>query len=184
MGFDSFGLPAENYAIKTGTHPRVSTEGNIRKFTAQIKMLGFSYDWDRMISTHIPDYYRWTQWIFLQVYKRGLAYEAEVPINWCPSCKTGLANEEVKEGRCERCHAPVTRRTSGSGSSGSPPTRNGSSRIWKSWTGRSRQADAAELDRPERGGKRGLPPGRDQESLEVFTPAPTPSSAPRTWSWP
>jgi leucyl-tRNA synthetase len=110
MGFDSFGLPAENYANKTGTHPRVSTEGNIRKFTAQIKMLGFSYDWDRMISTHIPDYYRWTQWIFLQVYKRGLAYEAEVPINWCPSCKTGLANEEVKEGRCERCHAPVTRK--------------------------------------------------------------------------
>ena len=110
MGFDSFGLPAENYAIKTGTHPRISTERNIEKFTSQIKMLGFSYDWDRKISTHTPDYYKWTQWIFLQIFKQGLAYEAEVPINWCPSCKTGLANEEVKEGRCERCHAPVTRR--------------------------------------------------------------------------
>lgn len=110
MGFDSFGLPAENYAIKTGTHPRISTEANIKKFTSQIKMLGFSYDWDREISTHLPEYYKWTQWIFLQVFKKGLAYEAEVPINWCPSCKTGLANEEVKDGRCDRCDALVTRK--------------------------------------------------------------------------
>ena len=110
MGFDSFGLPAENYAIKTGTHPRISTEQNIARFTSQIKSLGFSYDWDRLISTSEPEYYRWTQWIFLQMWEKGLAYEAEVPINWCPFDMTGLANEEVKDGRCERCGTPVVRR--------------------------------------------------------------------------
>ncbi|MDY7027417.1 MAG: leucine--tRNA ligase [Spirochaetota bacterium] len=111
MGFDSFGLPAENYAIKTGTHPRVSTERNIELFTKQIKALGFSYDWDRQFSTHREDYYKWTQWIFLKIYEQGLAYEDEAPINWCPSCKTGLANEEVKDGKCERCGAEVTRKS-------------------------------------------------------------------------
>lgn len=110
MGFDSFGLPAENYAIKTGTHPRTTTNANIDKFRSQIKSFGFSYDWDREISTCDEDYYRWTQWIFLQLFKQGLAYEAHTPINWCPSCKTGLANEEVKEGRCDRCGAEVTRK--------------------------------------------------------------------------
>ena len=110
MGFDAFGLPAENYAIKTGTHPRISTEKNIDKFRDQIKSLGFSYDWDREISTHTDTYYKWTQWIFLKLFKKGLAYEAETPINWCPSCKTGLANEEVKDGCCERCGEQVTRR--------------------------------------------------------------------------
>ncbi|MGA2613296.1 MAG: leucine--tRNA ligase [Spirochaetia bacterium] len=110
MGFDSFGLPAENYAIKTGTHPRVSTKQNIARFTSQIRSLGFSYDWDRLISTCEPEYYRWTQWIFLRMWEKGLAYEAEVPINWCPSCLTGLANEEVKDGLCDRCGTPVTRR--------------------------------------------------------------------------
>lgn len=110
MGFDSFGLPAENYAIKTGTHPVVTTERNIERFREQIKSLGFSYDWDREVSTHRSDYYRWTQWIFLKLFEKGLAYEAETPINWCPSCQTGLANEEVKEGRCERCGAQVERR--------------------------------------------------------------------------
>jgi leucyl-tRNA synthetase len=110
MGFDSFGLPAENYAIKTGTHPRVSTEANIERFRTQIKALGFSYDWDREISTHDPRYYRWTQWIFLKCWERGLAYEAVVPINFCPSCKTGLANEEVRDGACERCGTPVVRK--------------------------------------------------------------------------
>jgi len=110
MGFDAFGLPAENYAIQTGTHPRISTERNIDKFRNQIKSLGFSYDWDREISTHIASHYTWTQWIFLKLYKKGLAYEAETPINWCPSCKTGLANEEVKDGRCERCGELVTRK--------------------------------------------------------------------------
>jgi leucyl-tRNA synthetase len=110
MGFDSFGLPAENYAIKTGTHPRVSTEKNISLFRAQIKALGFSYDWDREISTHDPRYYKWTQWIFLKCWEKGLAYEAVVPINFCPSCKTGLANEEVRDGACERCGTLVERR--------------------------------------------------------------------------
>jgi leucyl-tRNA synthetase len=110
MGFDSFGLPAENYAIKTGTHPRASTEANIEGFRIQIKALGFSYDWDREISTHDPRYYRWTQWIFLKCWERGLAYEAVVPINFCPSCKTGLANEEVKDGACERCGTQVVRK--------------------------------------------------------------------------
>jgi leucyl-tRNA synthetase len=110
MGFDSFGLPAENYAIKTGTHPRTTTEANIGRFRDQIQSLGFSYDWDREVSTHTADYYKWTQWIFLKLFEKGLAYEDEIPINWCPSCKTGLANEEVREGVCERCGTPVTRR--------------------------------------------------------------------------
>jgi len=110
MGFDSFGLPAENYAIQTGTHPRVTTEKNIKIFRDQIKSLGFCYDWDREVSTHSETYYRWTQWIFLQLYKKGLAYESEAPINWCPNCKTGLANEEVKDGNCERCGTQVTRK--------------------------------------------------------------------------
>lgn len=111
MGYDAFGLPAENYAIKTGTHPSTTTMANIEHFTQQIKALGFSYDWDRCVMTCTPDYYKWTQWIFLQLYKKGLAYETDTPINWCPSCLTGLANEEVKEGKCERCGATVTHKT-------------------------------------------------------------------------
>ena len=110
MGFDSFGLPAENYAIKTGTHPRITTKRNIDTFRKQIQSFGFSYDWDRELATSDLEYYRWTQWIFLQLYKRGLAYETEAPINWCPSCLTGLANEEVKEGCCDRCGAQVVRK--------------------------------------------------------------------------
>ncbi|GHV71277.1 leucine--tRNA ligase [Spirochaetia bacterium] len=110
MGFDAFGLPAENYAIKTGTHPAATTAANINTFRVQIKKLGFSYDWDREVSTSAEDYYRWTQWIFLKLFEKGLAYEAESPINWCPSCKTGLANEEVKDGLCDRCGTKVTRK--------------------------------------------------------------------------
>ncbi|MDR2632511.1 MAG: leucine--tRNA ligase [Treponema sp.] len=110
MGFDAFGLPAENYAIKTGTHPARTTAANIERFRSQIKTLGFSYDWDREVDTSSPEYYRWTQWIFLKLFEQGLAYEAESPINWCPSCKTGLANEEVKEGACERCGTKVSRK--------------------------------------------------------------------------
>jgi leucyl-tRNA synthetase len=110
MGFDAFGLPAENYAIKTGTHPAVTTAANINKFRSQIKSLGFSYDWDREVDTSSEDYYRWTQWIFLKLFEKGLAYEAESPINFCPSCKTGLANEEVKDGLCERCGTKVVRK--------------------------------------------------------------------------
>jgi leucyl-tRNA synthetase len=110
MGFDAFGLPAENCAIKTGVHPAKVTAENINNIRKQIKALGFSYDWAREVDTTDPDYYHWTQWIFLKLFERGLAYEAEVPINWCPDCKTGLANEEVKSGRCDRCGHEVTRR--------------------------------------------------------------------------
>ncbi len=110
MGFDAFGLPAENYAIQTGTHPAVTTYTNINRFRQQIKSLGFSYDWSREVTTCDSEYYKWTQWIFLQLFKKGLAYEAEMPINWCPSCKTGLANEEVKDGHCDRCGTKVVRK--------------------------------------------------------------------------
>ncbi|MBI4836137.1 MAG: leucine--tRNA ligase [Candidatus Abawacabacteria bacterium] len=110
MGWDAFGLPAENYAIKTGTHPRVTTEKNIQNFHRQLESFGFSYDWERELSTVDPKYYKWTQWIFVQLFKQGLAYEAEMPINWCPSCKTGLANEEVVDGACERCGTTVVRK--------------------------------------------------------------------------
>ncbi len=110
MGFDSFGLPAENYAIQTGTHPAATTAKNIDKFREQIKALGFCYDWDRDISTSDPKYYKWTQWIFLQLFKKGLAYETNSPINFCPSCGTGLANEEVVDGKCERCGTNVQKK--------------------------------------------------------------------------
>ncbi len=110
MGWDAFGLPAENYAIKTGRHPREVTDENIAVFKKQIKSLGFSYDWDREVDTTNPDYYKWTQWIFLQLYKKGLAYESELPINWCPSCKTGLANEEVVDGKCDRCGTETSKK--------------------------------------------------------------------------
>ena len=110
MGFDSFGLPAENYAIRMGVHPAITTTNNINKFREQIKALGFSYDWDREVITSDEDYYKWTQLIFLKLFKRGLAYEEESPINWCPSCKTGLANEEVIDGLCERCKTRVVRK--------------------------------------------------------------------------
>jgi len=107
IGFDAFGLPSENYAIKTGIHPKITTEKNIATFTRQLKSLGFSFDWSRVIATTDPKYYKWTQWIFLQMYKHGLAYKAKMPINWCLSCKTGLANEEVVNGKCERCGGEV-----------------------------------------------------------------------------
>ncbi len=110
MGWDAFGLPAENYAIATGIHPAVTTHKNIDNFRRQIKSLGLAYDWDREINTTDPSYYKWTQWIFLQLFKKGLAYESTVPINWCPSCKTGLANEEVFNGKCERCGHPIERK--------------------------------------------------------------------------
>ena len=107
MGFDAFGLPTENYAIQNKVHPREVTEKNIANFTRQLKSIGFSFDWDRMIDTTDPDYYKWSQWIFVQMFKNGLAYKKEFPINWCPSCKVGLANEEVVNGGCERCGTQV-----------------------------------------------------------------------------
>ena len=110
MGWDSFGLPAENDAIKKGIHPKVNTRKNIENMKRQLKEIGAMYDWSREINTSDPEYYKWTQWIFLQMYKNGLAYRKLMPINWCPSCKTGLANEEVINGRCERCGSEVTRK--------------------------------------------------------------------------
>jgi len=109
MGWDAFGLPAENYALQTGTHPKITTDRNIATFRRQIKAFGFSYDWDREINTSDPHYYKWTQWIFQQLYKKGLAYQAEIPVNWCPALKTVLANEEVIDGKSERGGHPVIR---------------------------------------------------------------------------
>ncbi len=111
MGWDAFGLPAENYAIKTGIQPEISTNNNIENIKRQMKMAGLSYDWSREINTTDPEYYKWTQWIFLKLFEKGLAYESELPINWCPSCKTGLANEEVVGGNCERCGAPAGKKS-------------------------------------------------------------------------
>lgn len=110
MGWDAFGLPTENYAIKNKIHPRVVTEQNVQRFKGQLHALGYSFDWDREVNTTDPNYYKWTQWIFLKLFKAGLAYKKEMPINWCTSCKVGLANEEVVNGVCERCGAPVVRK--------------------------------------------------------------------------
>ncbi len=109
IGWDAFGLPTENYAIKNKVHPAIVTEKNIAHFKDQLKRLGFSFDWDREIDTTNPDYYKWTQWIFLKLFEQGLAYKSKMPINWCTECKVGLANEEVVNGVCERCGAQVIR---------------------------------------------------------------------------
>ena len=110
MGWDAFGLPTENYAIKNKIHPKIVTERNVGRFKEQLHSLGYSFDWDREINTTDPNYYKWTQWIFLKLFKAGLAYKKEMPINWCTSCKVGLANEEVVNGRCERCGSEVVRK--------------------------------------------------------------------------
>ncbi len=110
MGWDAFGLPAENYAIKMGVHPAKSTAENVANIKRQINQIAAIYDWDREVNTTDPDFYKWTQWIFVKMFKEGLAYEKQMPINWCPSCKTGLANEEVVDGKCERCGAEVTKK--------------------------------------------------------------------------
>src|SRR6056297_7571 len=110
IGWDAFGLPAEQYAVKTGTHPRNTTEKNVNRFREQLKDLGFSYDWDREVNTTDPDYYKWTQWIFLKLYEKGLAYEDDVPVNWCPELGTVLANEEVIDGKSEVGGHPVVKK--------------------------------------------------------------------------
>lgn len=110
MGWDAFGLPTENYAIKNHIHPKIVTKNNVARFKGQLQSLGYSFDWNREINTTDPDYYKWTQWIFLKLFNAGLAYKKEMPINWCTSCKVGLANEEVVNGVCERCGAPVVRK--------------------------------------------------------------------------
>ena len=110
MGWDAFGLPAENYAIKTGQHPSISTANNVSNIKRQVKQIGAIYDWDMELNTTDPKFYKWTQWIFVQMFKHGLAYEKKMPLNWCPSCKAVLANEEVVDGKCERCGAEVTKK--------------------------------------------------------------------------
>ena len=110
MGWDAFGLPTENYAIKNRIHPKIVTKNNVERFKSQLHAIGYSFDWNREVNTTDPEYYHWTQWIFLQLFKKGLAYKTEMPINWCTSCKVGLANEEVVNGVCERCGAPVVRK--------------------------------------------------------------------------
>lgn len=110
MGWDAFGLPAENYAIKNKVHPRVAVEENIATFKKQLELFGFTYDWDKEINTTDPEYYKWTQWIFLKLFEKGLAYESEEPVNWCPSCKTVLANEDLEKGLCERCGSQVVQK--------------------------------------------------------------------------
>ena len=110
MGWDAFGLPTENYAIKNKIHPKIVTENNVKRFKEQLHSLGYSFDWDREINTTDPSYYKWTQWIFLKLFKAGLAYKKEMPINWCTSCKVVLANEEVVGGVCERCGGELYQR--------------------------------------------------------------------------
>lgn len=110
MGWDAFGLPTENYAIKNKIHPKIVTANNVKRFKEQLHSLGYSFDWDREVNTTDPEYYKWTQWIFLKLFNAGLAYKTEMPINWCTSCKVGLANEEVVNGVCERCGSPVVRK--------------------------------------------------------------------------
>ncbi|MBR0163777.1 MAG: leucine--tRNA ligase [Lachnospiraceae bacterium] len=110
MGWDAFGLPAENYAIQHGVHPAITTRENVDNIRKQIRQIGAIYDWDMEVNTTDPAYFKWTQWIFVQLFKKGLAYQKEMPVNWCPSCKTGLANEEVVDGKCERCHSEVTKK--------------------------------------------------------------------------
>ena len=110
MGWDAFGLPAENYALKNKVHPRIAVEKNVTRFKNQLELMGFDYDWSREINTSDPNYYKWTQWIFLQMWKNGLAYESNEPINWCLSCQTGLANEDLERGKCERCGSMVEKK--------------------------------------------------------------------------
>lgn len=110
MGYDAFGLPAENYAIKTGIHPHKTTSANVKTMRKQLKAMGAMYDWSQEINTSVPDYYKWTQWVFLKLYEKGLAYRKQAPVNWCPSCQTVLANEQVQDGTCDRCHSEVTKK--------------------------------------------------------------------------
>lgn len=110
MGFDAFGLPAENYAIKNKVNPKIAVSESVKRFKDQLEILGFSYDWEREVNTTDPDYYKWTQWAFLKMWEKGLAYESSEPINWCPSCKTGLANEDLEGGKCERCGSEIEKK--------------------------------------------------------------------------
>ncbi len=186
MGWDAFGLPAEHYAVKTGTHPRLTTEKNIATFRRQLQRLGFSYDWSREVDTTDPDYVRWTQWIFLKLYERGLAYEAFAPVNWCPALGAVLSNEEVVNGRYARSAAPgraASRCGSGCSASPSTPTACSTGSTTSTGPSPSRRCSATGSD-----GAR----ARRSTSASSVTPsrpccastrrARTRSSAPRSWS--
>ncbi len=163
IGYDAFGLPTENYAIKNHIHPRIVTEDRTSPPSADSwKALGYSFDWDREINTTDPKYFKWTQWIFLQMFRHGLAYKTTMPVNWCTSCKCVLANEEVVEGVCERCGAPVVRKEKESVDAQDhrvcPAAHRRSGR---SGLHRAGEAPAEELDRPEPwGGRSPSPPPR------------------------
>ena len=110
MGWDAFGLPAEQYALKNKVHPMISTDENIARYKKQLEKISLDYDWEREISTTYPSFYKWTQWTFIQMFKRGLVFQSNEPINWCPSCLTGLANEDLEDGACERCGTPIEKK--------------------------------------------------------------------------
>ena len=173
IGWDAFGLPAEQYAIETGTHPRETTQRNITRFREQLKMLGFSYDWSREVNTTDPNYYRWTQWIFLQLYRAGLAVKKEAPVNWCPGCNTVLANEQVIAGECERCGSSVELRNLSQwffritdyaerllGNLQQIDWSDTTKRMQENWIGRSEGAEIA------------FPIADHEERIEVFTTRP------------
>ena len=159
MGYDSFGLPAENNAIKTGEPPREATERSIESFRRQFREWGISIDWSRELGTHTPEYYRWTQWIFLRLFERGLAYRDEAPVQWCPKDATVLANEQVVDGRCERCGTPVEQRQPRAVVLQDHRLRRAPARRLRPARvlARARGHDAAQLDRPLRGRRGGLP---------------------------
>jgi leucyl-tRNA synthetase len=139
IGFDAFGLPAENAAIKRGIHPEKWTYGNIKTMSKQIESMGNMFDWSREIITADPNYYKWTQWIFLQLYKNGLAYKKKAPANWCPKCHTILANEQVVDGKCERCSSEVVQRDIEQWLSELRNTRTSFLVVWINWIGRKKQ---------------------------------------------
>ena len=174
IGFDAFGLPTENYAIKNHIHPAIVTKQNIANFTSQLKMLGYGFDWDRCIDTTDPSYYKWTQWIFQQMFKRGLAYKATMPVNWCTSCKCVLANEEVVNGVCERCGSEVIRKEKS----------QWMLKIWRTWTtssvSRSSSATGSAVPPEPRSPSRPTSVTRSPS----IPPVPIPCSAPPIWSSP
>jgi len=183
MGWDAFGLPAENYAIENKTHPAEAVEKNVKVFKKQLGLLGFTYDWDREVNTTDPDYYKWTQWTFLQMFKKGLAYESNEPINWCPSCQTGLANEDLEDGKCERCGSAIERKPMRQWMlkitdyadrmledlEKLPQWEDSIKEMQKNWIGKSNGASVIFNVIPTQSGSRGA---KEDFQLEVFTTRP------------
>ena len=186
MGWDAFGQPAENEAIRRGRNPREMVPEYAATYRETLIKTGCSYDWEREINSSLPDYYKWTQWIFLLLHRKGLAYRATAPINWCPSCKTGLANEEVKDGRCWRCDTAGREEADAAvvlphhGLRRPPAGRPGKARLV-----RRHEGDAARLDRPQRGGRGRFRRRRRRPAPSASSPpGPTRCSAPPSWCWP